>query len=258
MRNKRSFLTYILLILLHSGCNSGTLNIFSTGQDVELGQRFVQGVYADQGQFPILDSTDYPYAYQRLALITNKILASGHIQHKDDFAWKIHIIHNDSVLNAFCTPGGYIFIYTGLIRFLQSEDQLAGVMGHEIAHADLRHSTEQLTKSLGLNLVTQLLVGDASVLTNMADHLLQLGFSRADESEADRKSVEYLYDTDYDPRGVAYFFQRMQQDQGLTFLSTHPAPDNRVKNIMAHWKQLGAQSGKKFSKEYSKLIDSLP
>jgi predicted Zn-dependent protease len=56
--------------------------------------------------------------------------------HSKDFSWRIRIIANDSVLNAFCTPGGYIYFYTGILKYLESEDQLAGVMGHEMAHAE--------------------------------------------------------------------------------------------------------------------------
>jgi len=76
-------------------------------------------------------------------------------KHKDDFAWQVKIIDDPETLNAFATPGGYIYVYTGLIKFLDTEDQLAGVMGHEIAHADLRHSTRQMTSSYGVSYRTQ-------------------------------------------------------------------------------------------------------
>ena len=68
-----------------------------------------------------------------------------HVADFSDFDWELKIIHDDETLNAFCAPGGYIYVYTGLIKFLAHEDNLAGVIGHEIAHADLRHSTQQLT-----------------------------------------------------------------------------------------------------------------
>ena len=247
-----------MAILLLPGCGDLALNIFSTDEDAALGLQFTEQIYADPEQFPVLDSAEFPEAYRRLGKITQKILASKHIRHRDDFAWKVHIIRDDSIRNAFCTPGGYIFVYTGLIRFLESEDQLAGVLGHEIAHADLRHSTEQLTKNMGVRIVTQLIAGDAATLANIADQLLQLGFSRTDETEADLKSVEYLYDTDYDPRGVARFFERMEKgSNGLAFLSTHPDADNRVQNILEHWKLLGAKTGKDYREEYRQLVESL-
>jgi predicted Zn-dependent protease len=259
MRFKQGILTWLMAILLLSGCGDLALNIFSTDEDAALGLQFAEQIYADPAQFPVLDSAEFPEAYLRLGRITQKILASKHIRHRNEFVWKVHIIRDDSIRNAFCTPGGYIFVYTGLIRFLDSEDQLAGVLGHEIAHADLRHSTEQLTKNMGVRIVTQLIAGDAATLANIADQLLQLGFSRKDETEADLKSVEYLYDTDYDPRGVARFFERMEKESnGLAFLSTHPDPENRVQNIVEHWKLLGAKTGKDYREEYRKLVESLP
>ena len=71
------------------------------------------------------------------------------------------LIDDDKTLNAFCTPGGFIYVYTGLIKFLDSEDQLAGVMGHEIAHAALRHSTRQMTKVYGVQTLLQVATGRA-------------------------------------------------------------------------------------------------
>lgn len=259
MRVKGSILTGLLVIMLLPGCGNSSLNIFSTADDIELGKNLSEQIAADPGQFPVLDSLDYPRVYLQLRKITEKILASRQVQHRDQFSWQIRVIQDDSVLNAFCTPGGYIFIYTGLIRFLESEDQLAGVLGHEIAHADLRHSTEQLTKNMGVRLLTRLIAGDASLIGNTADQLLQLGFSRQDETEADLKSVEYLYDTDYDARGVARFFERMkEQNNPVTFLSTHPDPENRVAAILDHWRALGARSGKTYTAEYRELVKALP
>jgi beta-barrel assembly-enhancing protease len=258
---RRIFIWFTGFILL-AGCNDGSINVFSPADDAELGRKMAEELSAGIPGFPMLDESRYPEAYLHLNRITDKILGSKHIRHKSEFAWKVHIVHNDSILNAFCTPGGYIFVYTGLIRFLKSEDQLAGVLGHEIAHADLRHSTEQLTKTYGVRLLTQLIAGDATVIGNVADQLLGLGFSRHDENEADLQSVNYLYDTDYDARGVARFFERMAEtgnsESQLQFLSTHPNPENRIRNINEHWKMLGGKKGKTYEKEYRKLIESLP
>jgi predicted Zn-dependent protease len=170
-------------------------------------------------------------------------------------------LNNDTILNAFCTPGGYIYVYTGLIHYLDSEDQLAGVLGHEIAHADLRHSTEQMTKNYGLRLAIQFFLGDVTLLGTIAGGLAGLTFSRDDETESDLQSVRYLYDTDYDPRGVARFFEKMEQRGEslgpLVFLSTHPNPENRVKNIMTEWKRLGSKKGKVNKEEYDALKKNL-
>ena len=81
----------------------------------------------------------------------------GKVDFKDEFDWRLRIIHDDSTLNAFCTPGGYIYIYTGILKFLDSEDEFAGVLAHEIGHADMRHSTRQMTKLFGVQLLLDVL-----------------------------------------------------------------------------------------------------
>ncbi len=217
---------------------------------------------AEPDKFPILSRTDYSEAYRYLEQITGAVLKSDHLLHREEFAWEVNIIDDNSTLNAFCTPGGYIYVYTGLIRFLDSEDQLAGVLGHEIAHADLRHSTEQLTKNYGIRVVINVFTGGQSVIGDAAGSLLSLNFSRNDETEADMKSVEYLADSEYDPRGVARFFEKMAKSGEtmgpLAFLSTHPNPENRVEEIYKKWKEIGAPRGKTYSDRYQELKNALP
>ena len=98
----------------------------------------------------LVDPIAYPDAYAHLDALRDDILASGEVAYADEFDWETHFIQDDEVLNAFAAPGGYIYVYTGLMRYLEEEDQLAGVLGHEIAHAANRHSTEQLTKQYGI------------------------------------------------------------------------------------------------------------
>jgi predicted Zn-dependent protease len=190
-------------------------------------------------------------------------LASGKVKHSKDFNWELKIIKDDSVLNAFCLPGGYIYVYTGLMKYLDSEDALAGVLGHEMAHADLRHGTTQMVKNMGLSLGLQLIFGgDASQLINIGANLISLSFSRGDEKEADMRSVEYLYETELDARGTGIFFDKLQKegkDAGvIEFLSTHPNPENRVEEINRKWKELGGKKGKNNKEAYQKMLKSLP
>jgi beta-barrel assembly-enhancing protease len=261
---RHSLLIMLFGMLLLSSCTSrdGDWNVFSIEEDAGLGARFNEEMEADPVQYPVLEESRYPELYKRVRGIVAKILESDELLHRDDFSWEVRILHQDTVLNAFCTPGGYIYVYTGLIHYLESEDQLAGVLGHEIAHADLRHSTEQMTKSYGLQLALRLIFGDDSNVGDIAGSLAGLTFSRGDETEADLQSVRYLYDTEYDPRGVARFFEKMEQ-QGeslgpLVFLSTHPNPERRVEKIMEEWKKLGSKKGKRNVEEYTALRNLLP
>lgn len=254
----------MLLATFLGGCTdeNGTINVFDVQEDVDLGKQFNEQILSDPHQYPILDRKENEELYQDIDALVNDILKSKAIKHRNDFKWEVFIIKNDSILNAFATPGGYVYVYTGLIKYLDSKDQLAGVLGHEIAHADLRHSTEQLTKSYGLSLLIKFFFGDNGTLANMAGNLVGLQFSRADETEADMQSVIYLYDTKYDPRGVARFFEKMEA-QGetlgpLVFLSTHPNPENRVQKIMLKWKELGSKKGVSDKEGYEEIKKLLP
>ena len=258
-----ALLSGLLFILPSCGDSNGGggFNIFTLSDDIALGAQVAAEIEADPQNFPVLDSAQYPEAYGHIYRIRDSILNSGEVVHKNDFRWQIRII-NDTVLNAFCTPGGYIYVYTGLIRFLEAENELAGVLGHEIAHADERHSTEALTKAYGIEVLLQVVLGEnQNVLTDIAKGLVNLSYSRANESESDLRSVDYLYPTAYDARGAARFFEKMIALGGGSipeFLSTHPNPENRVEAIIAHWEQLGGKEGETFVSRYQQLINSLP
>lgn len=242
MTQKYLFRTLLLMItaFVFSTCTKdGKVNIFSLDDDVKLGQQVRDEIAADPTQYPVLDRTQYASSYAFLEKIRDNILNGDGVDNRAKFEWQVHIIHNDSTLNAFVTPGGYIYVYTGLIKFLKNEDQLAGVMGHEIAHADKRHSTTNLTKKYGLSLLLDIVFGKSAsgisgVVKDVAGGVTALSFSRATESEADAFSVEYLSKTSYQCSGAAGFFELIEAQGGSStpvWLSTHPSPDNRIQEI---------------------------
>ncbi len=214
---------------------------FPVSRDIELGLQ-VSNQISSSGDFNVLPRTGNEQAYAYLESIQQEILNSGKLTYKDDFAWELNIIDED-VLNAFATPGGYIYVYTGLIKFLDNVDDLAGVMGHELAHADRRHSTNQLIKKYQVSILSSILGGSgengslAQIVTDIAGQGVALKFSRDDENDADANSVEYLGNTDFACNGAARFFEKLNEGgQGggtPEFLSTHPSPDNRVSDINA-------------------------
>ena len=189
------------------------------------------------------------------------------MQYKDEFVWDVKIIQNDTILNAFATPGGYIYVYTGLIKYLDKEDDLAGVMGHEIAHADMRHSVRQLQKVYGVQILLSIALGQnpsqlKEIAAGLAGNLATLKFSRQHESEADDYSVEYLSGTNYQCNGAYSFFQKLldtsQSGDVPEFLSTHPAPQNRVDDINAKAQEMGCKTTPWNPSSYADFKRSLP
>ena len=249
------------MALSFSGCGTtskpgGGFNLFTPEQDIELGQQVAQQIADDPAQFPVLPERGNEEAYAYIRKIRDKILNTGNVAYKDQFTWEVKIIKDDETLNAFCTPGGHIYVYTGLIKFLDSEDELAGVMGHEIAHAAQRHSTQQMTKIYGLSALTSIATGSAEpgLLEQIALGLISLKFSRSHETEADTYSVIYLCGTDYHANGAAGFFRKMEgQPTPPEFLSTHPNPGNRVENIDAKARELNCQGKKSYDAEYQRI-----
>lgn len=256
----------VLLVSAFSSCKKGGLNIFTIDDDKNFGAQMETEIANNPAEYPLVSESAYPNAYLYLNTLRDRILASGKLDHAADFSWKLHIIKNDTIQNAFCTPGGYIYVYTGLIKYLDNASSLAGVMGHEMAHADRRHSTQQLTTQYGISLLFDVVAGVTSQqqLADIAANLSLLAFSREHEKDADEHSVIYLCPTTYRADGAADFFEKIIASgapQPPAFLSTHPNPDNRVTNIHTKKTELGCTgnpSASVESTEYANFKANLP
>ena len=256
--------------LLFSGCakdKNGERLIFSIEDDIALGNKVAaetDSIYRSKGQ--LIERTDsranVKQAYANLDRILNRVLSSNKISYRNEFGYEAKIIKDDKTLNAFATPGGHIYVFTGLIKSLEHEDELAGVLGHEIAHADRRHTSKQLEKQYGLNLLLSVLLGEnQNQLVDIAANLATLKFSRDAETEADFYSVEYLSSTPYTCDGAAYFFQRMQDSTNTAkppvFLSTHPSDASRIQAITDKAKQDNCSHVPQTDQDYQNFKNSL-
>ena len=157
--------------------------------------------------------------------------------------WEVNLI-GSSQINAFCMPGGKIAFYSGILKTLQlTDDEVAMVMGHEIAHALREHARERMGKSmatnLGANVITQIFgLGQiGQMATNYGAQLLTLEFSRSDESEADLVGMELAARAGFDPRAGVTLWQKMgavNKNAPPQWLSTHPSGSTRIADIQAN------------------------
>jgi len=152
-----------------------------------------------------------------------------------------YVIDSDEA-NAFALPGGYVFVYTGLIKVASEEDEFAGALAHEIAHVAARHMTCQATKSQiagAAAIIPGVLVGGwpgygARQAINAAIPMASRGFSRHDETEADYLGVQYMYAAGYDPTGAVSIFEKLESMQKTKpsavakVLATHPMDSDRI------------------------------
>jgi predicted Zn-dependent protease len=173
-----------------------------------------------------LSDTNLP-AQESLQDILNKLTPNSIAP---DIQYKIHLI-NSEVANAFATLGGNIFINSGLLSHIESENGLAMVIAHEMAHVQLRHPIQALSRTALYQLVTTLVLGDSSIATfaGQAGNLTLLSFNRDMERDADQAAINILIATYGHGKGADEFFKSMlEEDRGLEFFNTHPDVDKRI------------------------------
>lgn len=221
------------------------LNFFSAEDDVRLGTEAYDQVL--EGERLLTSGPEYEMVQrvtQRLVQAAQEI--DPQIEDTPDglseqFPWEVRVIDNREMVNAFCLPGGKMAVYTGILPVAGSDAGLAVVMGHEIAHATLRHGTQRVSQNIGIEGALAIL----SATTKTDAQLLELGrvlgnlgiglpFSRSHELAADRVGLQYMAQAGYDPREAVGFWTRMSElSQGgpPEFLSTHPSDDRRISQI---------------------------
>jgi predicted Zn-dependent protease len=185
-----------------------------------------------------------PAMLKRVNAISQRLITQTAIFREDalDWNWEINVIDSEQ-LNAFCMPGGKIMVYSGLINNIALSDQeIAIVIGHEIAHALREHSREQVSQAMAAKAAIDLgasLLGLGAATSSMASSgyqaLVASKFSRSDESESDRIGLELAARAGFDPRAGVTLWEKMIAASGgnapSEFLSSHPAGARRVKQI---------------------------
>lgn len=162
----------------------------------------------------------------------------------ENFPWEFKVIEDDKMVNAFCLPGGKIGVYTGILKVAKNNAGLAAIMGHEVAHAVLKHGGERMSQAMVINLglsLAQVAFKDsehkqliAGALGVGANYGILMPFSRNNEAEADRLGLEYMVKAGYDPYESVELWERMAKTGGNgtpEILSTHPDPLNRASGL---------------------------
>lgn len=167
--------------------------------------------------------------------------------------FKFHLLADQRTVNAFALPGGQVFITLGLYNQLQTEAQLAGVLGHEIGHVIERHSAQQMAKNqLGQSLIAAVAAGTdqdrrSFMLAAVVNQMIQLRYSRKDESQADIWGVKLMENAGFDPRAMIQVMEVLKAaaggGRGIEFFQSHPNPDLRIEQINAYLKEHPSRGG---------------
>jgi beta-barrel assembly-enhancing protease len=211
-------------------------NVYSKQQDIQLGQEAAGQI---RKQVRVVDNRDLQDYVSRLG----QRLAGQ--PEADGYPYNFTLIHDDSI-NAFALPGGPIFVHTGLMAASDNEAQFVGVLAHEIAHVALRHGTSQASKATLIQLPAVLggvALGQGSVLAQLGQLGIGLGansillkYSRDAENQADALGARMMAKAGWNPVEMASFFEKLEAQGGSRapqFLSSHPNPGNRVRNVQA-------------------------
>lgn len=247
-RNSISLLCVGLMSWILVGCTvvpetgRKQLIMVSAQEEAEMGLAAFQQIKAEETV-----STNV-MAIDRVDRVGRRIAASVG-RSLPDAKWEFVVFESED-LNAFALPGGKVGVYTGLLALAETDDELAAVMGHEIAHVSSRHSAERMSQQM----VAGLTAAGAEVYMESqdVDHKdraiaraalgvgttvgVMLPFSRLHESEADIIGLKFAAGAGYDPRAAATFWEKMKaasEEEGRPpeFLSTHPSPDNRIARL---------------------------
>ncbi|HSN34302.1 MAG TPA: M48 family metalloprotease, partial [Ideonella sp.] len=187
--------------------------------------------------------------------------------HRPGLEWHFTVLDSDEV-NAFALPGGYVYVTRGIMAYMESEADLAGVMGHEIGHVTARHGAQRETRAqvAGLGVLAATILGAAIGVGDLASELSQnvaagyvAHYSREQESQADRLGAEYLARAGYDPHNMVDVIQVLkdqerfaadlarsegrQPDEGAGWLASHPSSDQRLADMRAVATQYSGQPG---------------
>ncbi len=182
--------------------------------------------------------------YKIVAQVENEAkIKNIHVPYQFDF----HVLADDQTVNAFALPGGQIFITIGLLKRLSTEEQLAGVLGHEVGHVIHRHSAQQMAKSnfyQGLVGAVATATSDghsglgAAQIAQYVAQIQQMKFGREDELQSDEFGVKYMIEAGYNPEAMIEVMEILKQAAGgeerEEFMSTHPSPSNRIAKIREH------------------------
>jgi predicted Zn-dependent protease len=236
-------------------------NLFSPDQDVEIGRQVSKDA---ERQLKIIKSSDVA-GY--LSTLGRRLAANAP---GERYPYQFKVV-DDKAINAFALPGGYLYINRGIFATADNEAQLAGVVAHEIAHVALRHGTNQASKAQAAQAPLAILGGVvgsdslggvlAQLGASFAANSVLLKFSRDAERQADLMGAQILYDSNYDPRAMTQFFQKLEGSggsRGVEFFSSHPNPGNRAGSVSEEVQKLGgARSFRNDSAEFQRIKRTL-
>jgi len=222
---------FIFLYLIIPVLFNSAISLLPKELDEQLGEI---GMLQMQDEFTPFNDT-----FVRNSIDEILVTLEQNVDPDNNWQFKIILVNNE-VTNAFALPGGTIFVFTGLLSNSTSAEEVAGVIAHEMGHVINRHGIKRIAQSIGTIIIIQLLFGNAEGFLELAAELLTVAsinnYSKSQEREADKTSVELMFKAGLNPEALSDFFYRLKEQgeevpEYLNWLSTHPSHDERIKAI---------------------------
>jgi len=248
----RILIAVVLAIVAVVGYFMSTQKVYNpiTQQDQRIALSVPQEIAMGLQSTPEMESEfgglDPDQSLQAKVETIGKSVVAGSEAAKTEYPFDFHLLADTQTINAFALPGGQVFITRALFNLLESDGELAGVLGHETGHVVARHTSEQLAKSkliqglagaagVGLYDPNHPQSASAAQIAMLVGNVINMKYSRTDESQADELGVRFMAEAGYDPRSMIKVMQILQKSSGGSgqpeFMSSHPDPGNRIQAI---------------------------
>ena len=259
MRNYFVFLILFIISCVTTGPGGKTdFILISSAEEVEIGKQVAGDVESKEKLLKNTTVQNYVNG------VGQKIVK---VCDRRDIEYKFKVIDKDEI-NAFACPGGYIYVYSGLLETLDNEAQLAAILSHEVSHLVARHSMKKLQNIYGYAILAEIALGDkakgvAGDIVNIAAMLILQGYSRDNEFEADRYGILYAKNAGYNSKGMIQVFEKFKKMEGnpppavLGLLSSHPPAADRIRKGESEISRVGGTGLPYYEDRFKKIKSQL-
>jgi len=185
--------------------------------------------------FNMLNPADYPEVYLHLNTMIGMIVNTQPVVRRTDFDWKVSVLEDDNMETAFMTPGGHLYMYTGLLKYLDGEHELVGVMAHEVGYADNDNLVERIANEFGTRDLSSILsdvLDSDQIALDMANQLIDMQFSPEEVTASDEFAMNIICEFGWDAAGLSQLLSRAESDSPqVEWIERKPIFDTRIESI---------------------------
>ena len=260
------FLAFLLSLFLFFSCKKTEqiiqtdLEVFTVRDHLVIGQTMADQIANMPEKFNVLDSTKYKDAYKYLHTLINTLKLTAVVKHRDDFNWKVTILYDDHIESAFTLPGGHIYVYTGLLHFLEAEHELMAILANEIAYADKELSALALREEHGGVFLGNITLGKkVRELAEVVEAFPYIEFSEEKVHDADEYAIKLLCPFQYDINGLKNFLSRANSKE-IAWVASKKGEDfnSRLADIEEHANECGEGGVTNYDQYQRKIKNFLP